>query len=314
MRDQSTNDRRWIVRLQAIAFACALGLSATSQAATSQRVFKSPEEATTALVQAVKANDRAAVLAIVGQSASDWVSSGDAIADRAANARFVQRYDEKHTISAAGDDRATMVIGNDDWPFAFPLVKTKAGWRFDTEAGKQELLARRVGGNELAVVNVLLAIVDAQREYASADRDASGVRQYAAKVVSSPGKKDGLYWPTKAGEPESPLGPLVARAAAAGYKKSEGPQPYHGYYFKVLTKQGPNAKGGPLDYVAKGRMIGGFAALAYPARYANSGVMTFIVNHDGVVYERDLGPDTAKRAAAITSFDPGPDWKPVKPE
>jgi hypothetical protein len=314
MNRHSTARCDWIGRAQALLLCFALSAFAVAHAATPQRAFKSPEEAATALVQAVKAGDRAAVLAIVGQSAAEWVSSGDPVADRAANERFVQRYDEKHAISAAGDSKATLVIGNDDWPFAFPLVKTKAGWRFDTEAGKQELLARRVGGNELSVVNVLLAIVDAQREYASADRDASGVRQYAAKIASSPGKKDGLYWPTKAGEPESPLGPLVVRAAAEGYKKSEGPRPYHGYYFKVLTRQGPNAKGGALDYLAKGKMIGGFAALAYPARYANSGVMTFIVNHDGVVYERDLGAETAKRVAAITSFDPGPGWKPVKPE
>ena len=319
MKQRSMKFLRLGARLQALTLACALGLSAVAYAAAPpQRVFKSPEEATEALVKAVKANDRATLLAIVGQSASAWVSSGDAVADRAAGERFVQRYEEKHTISASGDNKATFVIGKDDWPFAFPLVRTKAGWHFDTEAGKQELLARRVGENELAVVNVLLAIVDAQREYSSADRDASGVRQYASKVVSSPGKKDGLYWPTKAGEPESPLGPLVAQASAEGYKKAEGkaegPRPYHGYNFKVLTKQGPHAKGGALDYVARGRMIGGFAAVAYPARYANSGVMTFIVNHDGVVYERDLGPDTAKRAAAITSFDPGEGWKPVKPE
>jgi hypothetical protein len=310
----STSRTRRIGCLQVLALACTLGAASSAFAATPQRVFKTSEEAASALVQAVKAHDRKTVLAIVGQSAGEWVSSGDPTADRAANERFIQRYEEKHTIAAEGDKKATLVVGNDEWPFAFPLVKAAAGWRFDTEAGKQELLARRIGANELAVMNTLLNIVDAQREYASADRDGSGLRQYAAKFASSTGKKDGLYWPTAAGEPESPLGPLAARAAAEGYKKGSGPQPYHGYHFKILTRQGPSAKGGALDYVARGKMIGGFAAIAYPARYGNSGVMTFIVNHDGVVYERDLGPDTAKRAAAIASFDPGQGWTPAKPE
>jgi hypothetical protein len=303
---------RWIGRVQAFALVCTLGAASIAFAATPQQAFKTADEAATALVQAVKANDRKTVLAIVGQSAGEWVSSGDPTADRAANQRFVQRYEEKHAVVAEGDNKATLVIGNDEWPFAFPLVKTASGWRFDTESGKREMLARRIGANELAVMNALLNVVDAQREYASADRDGSGMRQYATKFASTAGKKDGLYWRTAAGEAESPLGSLAARAAAEGYKKGSGPQPYHGYYFKILTRQGPNAKGGALDYLAKGRMIGGFAAIAYPARYGNSGVMTFIVNHDGVIYERDFGPDTAKRAAAVTTFDPGPGWTPAK--
>lgn len=291
---------------------CVLGLAAPAVAATPQRVFATPEAAATALVQALRAHDRAAVLAILGQSASPWLSSGDPVADRAAREGFVQRYEEKSRVAVAPDSKAQLLIGADDWPFAFPLVKGKAGWRFDTEAGKTELLARRIGGNELAVVNVLLAIVDAQREYASADRDGSGLRQYAMKISSTEGKRDGLYWKTADGEPDSPLGPLVTRAAAEGYKGSQGQQPYHGYLFRLLKSQGPHAKGGAMDYVVRGRMIGGFAAIAYPAKYGNSGVMTFIVNHDGVVYERDLGKDTAARVASITRFDPGPDWTPAK--
>ena len=177
------------------------------------------------------------------------------------------------------------------------------------KAGNAELLARRVGANELAVMNVLLAIVDAQREYAAQDRDGDGASEYAPKFASTPGKKDGLYWPTAAGEPPSPLGTLVARAAGQGYKKTEGPQPYHGYYFRLLKGQGPKATGGAYDYTVKGHTIGGFAVIAYPAKYANSGVMTFMVNHDGVIYEKDLGPDTANVARATTRFDPGPGWK-----
>ena len=184
--------------------------------------------------------------------------------------------------------------------------------RFDTTAGVTELTARRIGENELSVINVMLAIVDAQRDYASADRNRDGLREYARKFTSAKGRRDGLYWPTAAGEPPSPLGALVTKATADGHKKSEsGPTPYYGYYFRMLTGQGPRAKGGALDYVVKGHMIGGFASIAYPSRYAQTGVMTFIVNHDGVVYQKDLGPKTAELARAITRFDPGEGWVAV---
>jgi hypothetical protein len=299
-------------RLAQLLLAVCVAAVPAAVAAAPQKSFATAEEAAAALVAAVKSGDEAAVLAIIGESAKPWVTSGDEVADSATRQLFIRRYEEKHAVVPAADGRATLALGADEWPFAFPLVRGKAGWRFDTEAGKTELLARRIGGNELAVVNVMLAIVDAQRDYAAADRDGSGLRQYAARFASSDGKRDGLYWKTSAGEPDSPLGPLVTRAAAEGYRKGEGPQPYHGYHFRLLKSQGPHAKGGKLDYVVKGRMIGGFAAVAYPAKYGNSGVMTFIVNHDGVVYERDLGADTPRRAASIASFDPGPGWKPVK--
>lgn len=280
-------------------------------AASAQRTFASPEEAATALVQAVKAHDRAAALAVLGAGADASLSSGDATADRGAAERFATQYDEKHTLAGEGDKR-TLTVGNDDWPFAYPVVKSGNAWHFDTEAGNAEMLARRVGANELAAINVMLAIVDAQRDYASADRNKDGVREYARRFASTPGKKDGLYWKTAAGEPDSPLGPLAARAAKEGYQKSDAAaQPYHGYIYRILTSQGSNAKGGALDYVVRGHMIGGFAVIAHPAKYGNSGVMTFIVNHDGTVYERDLGPQTPSLAAAITRFDPGPGWKPV---
>ena len=279
-------------------------------AAPAQRTFPSADDAVAALVKALKANDDAGALAILGAGSDKWVRSGDAVADRAARDRFVDLYEQRHTIAEATDKRATLTIGPDEWPFAFPLVKSQSGWRFDTEAGKRELLYRRVGQNELTAINVLLAIVDAQREYAAADHDDDDVREYARTFASSPGKHDGLYWPTSAGETPSPLGPLVVRATAEGYDKDHV-SAYHGYYYRMLKGQGPHAAGGALDYVVQGHMIGGFAAVAYPAQYANSGVMTFIVNHDGVVYQKDLGASSATVARGMTRFDPGPGWTKV---
>lgn len=305
-RVHSQFKRAW---LTAALVLCTLGTASALAATTAQRTFASAEEAATALVQAVKKGDRAAILAVLGKDAAGSLSSGDGIADRLMAERFIARYETKHAIVADGDKRATLTIDADDFPFAYPLAKTASGWRFDAKAGNAELLARRVGENELAVMNVLLAIVDAQREYAAQDRDGDGASEYAAKFASTPGKKDGLYWPTAANEPPSPLGTLVARAAGQGYKKTDGPQPYHGYYFRLLKGQGPKASGGAYDYTIKGHTIGGFAVIAYPAKYANSGVMTFMINHDGVVYEKDLGPDTANLARATTRFDPGPGWK-----
>ena len=300
------------VALLALCFVAPVG---AATAATAQRSFASADDAASALVQAVKARDRAAMLAILGAGAKDAISSGDPVADRAAAEHFIAAYDQKHTIAPDGEARATLEIGPDDWPFAFPLVKTGERWRFDTQAGKTELLARRIGANELAVINVMLAFVDAEHDYASADHNRNGVPEYAGKFMSSPGKRDGLYWPTKAGEPPSPLGPLVTQATAEGYRKSsKGPVPFHGYYFRMLKGQGPHAKGGAFDYVVRGWRIGGFAAIAYPARYDNSGVMTFMVNQDGTVYQKDLGPDTVKIARGITRFDPGPGWVPTSPK
>ena len=303
-------------RTAAIAL-CALSFTPGVGAATTpQRSFASADDAANALVQAIKAHDRPAILGILGAGSEKWITSGDKVADRAMGDRFVAAYEQKHAISPEGDARATLSIGPDDWPFAFPLVKSAGGWHFDTEAGKNELLARRIGQNELAVMNVMLAIVDAQREYASEDHNRDRVPEYARKFASSPGKQDGLYWPTASGEPQSPLGALVTRATGEGYqgKQGAGPRPYHGYYFRMLKAQGPNAAGGAMNYVVRGRMIGGFAAIAYPARYGNSGVMSFMVNHDGVVYQKDLGPDTAKKARAITRFDPGPGWTATSPK
>ena len=277
--------------------------------ASAQRVFKSADDAAAALVKSLKSNDTAGAFAILGPGSDKWVRSGDAVADRAARDRFIELYDQKHVINETPEKGAVLAIGADEWPFAFPLVKSGSGWRFDTEGGKEELLHRRVGQNELTAINVLLAIVDAQREYAAADRNRDGVREYARAFASSPGKHDGLYWQTNSGEPPSPLGNLIARASAEGYAgNKDGRTAYHGYYFRMLKGQSSNAQGGALDYLVRGHMIGGFAVVAYPAQYANSGVMTFIVNHDGIVYQKDLGSATASIAAKMTRFDPAPGW------
>lgn len=279
-------------------------------AAPAQKTFASPEEAASALVQAVKAHDRTAVLAVLG-NAAEWIGSGDKVADRAAGDRFVAAFEAKHAIALDGDT-ARLTVGADDFPFAFPIVKASAGWRFDTAAGKDEMLARRIGANELDAIKVLQAVVDAQVEYASEDRDGDGVLAYAQKFASSAGKRDGLYWKTKAGEPASPLGELVAQASGEGYRKAEkGPTPYHGYHFRMLKGQGKNAPSGSLDYVVRGRAIGGFAVVAWPAKYGNSGIMTFIVNQDGKVWQADLGSGTQKQASAMQRFDPGPGWTAV---
>jgi hypothetical protein len=282
-----------------------------ANAAAVQRTFPTPAEAGTALVKALAARDEAAMVAILGPGSDKWIRSGDQVADNAARERFIAAYEQRHQITTMSGSRAVLAIGDDEWPFAFPLVKSGGAWHFDTAAGREELLARRIGANELAVMNVMLAIVDAQREYASADRNSDGVREYARAFASSPGKKDGLYWPTSANEPPSPLGELVVRANRDGYDKSAA-APFHGYYFRMLHAQGPAAIGGTMDYVVRGRMIGGFAVVAYPAQYGNSGIMTFLVNHDGVVYQKNLGADTASIASRMTRFDPGAGWEITK--
>jgi hypothetical protein len=277
-----------------------------------QRSFSSPEAAAQALVQAIKAQDRAGTLAVLGSDAGAWISSGDAQADHAEITKFVAAYDAKHEFARNGD-KVILTLGGDDFPFAFPLVRSGEYWHFDTEAGKEEMLARRIGENELSTIKVLQAIVDAEIEYASEDRNGDGVLQYAQKFASSPGKQDGLYWPVKPGEQPSPLGELVAEASSEGYHLDNRHRvPYHGYYFRMLKSQGSNAASGPINYVAQGREIGGFAVIAYPARYGNSGVMTFMVNQDGKVYQADLGPDTAVQARKIQRFDPGHGWSLVQ--
>jgi hypothetical protein len=302
----AVSGRMWMAALLASLF-----LAVGTAAAATQRSFASPEDAVAALVKAVKAGDRAGTLAVLGQDAADWISSGDKAADRADLQRFVAAYDAKQEINRDGD-KAILTLGANDFPFAFPLVHNGGRWHFDTAAGKEEMLARRIGANELSTIKVLQAIVDAQMDYASEDRDGDGVLAYAQKFESSPGKHDGLYWPVKAGEELSPLGPLLVQASSEGFQKGNtGPTPYHGYYYRMLQGQGQNAQSGALVYAVQGRAIGGFAVVAYPARYGNSGIMSFMVNQDGKIYQGDLGPDTAAKALQMQEFDPGAGWSPV---
>ena len=282
---------------------------AMASAANAQQSFKTPEEAVDALVSAAKAHDRKGVLTVLGAGAADIVSSGDEVADRSDRDRVLEAYDAKHQLVMEGADKAVLVLGNQDWPFPIPLVRKDGTWRFDTAAGREEILFRRVGRNELAAIQAILAYVDAQHEYAEKGVGGNGV--YAQRIVSRPGTKDGLYWPAQTGEDDSPLGEFAASAAAEGYRAGQQRIPYHGYYYKVLTRQGSNAPGGALDYVVRGKMIGGFALVAYPAQYDNSGIMTFLVNHQGTIYEKDLGPQTAAIAGGMTAFNPDSTWQRV---
>jgi hypothetical protein len=291
-----------------VAVSLAAGWDSPVSAAPAQRHFSSLGEATEALVAALRAGDQRALLAILGREGQSLIASGDPVADRRIRERFVAAYDEQHRFEAAGR-KVTLVVGRDDFPFAIPLVPDGRRWRFDTAAGREEILNRRIGQNELNAIQVALAYVDAQREYYAQDPDRAGLLHYARQFASSPGKRDGLYWPTKPGEPPSPLGPFVAQARTEGYaKRSEKPVAYWGYYYRILTAQGKAATGGAYDYLAHGRLIGGFALVAYPAQYGVSGVMTFVVNHEGVVYQKDLGPRTAALAMAMKEFNPDSTW------
>ncbi len=294
-----------------VSLTIALLLCATASIASAQQAFKTPDDAANALVSAAKTGDRKAIVTVLGPDGDDIVSSGDEVADAATRQKFIAAYDAKHQIAMGGDSKAMMVVGQEDYPLPIPLIRKDGMWRFDTAAGRQEILARRIGKNELDAIQASLAYVDAQNEYAEKDRTGVGVKTYAQRIVSQPGKKDGLYWPTSQGEDASPLGEFVAQATAQGYRAGGGRAPFHGYYFKVLTKQGPAAPDGEVEYVVRGKMIGGFALVAYPAEYRNSGVMTFIVNHAGTVFQKDLGPDTAKLAERMTSFNPDRTWQKV---
>ncbi len=293
-----------------VMLAAALPAQAASRK-KAQKSFASPEEAVKGLVAAVKNHNRNEALAILGPDSPDIVNSGDPVADKAGRERFVRLYEEKNIIEGADSGKAILIIGNESYPFPIPLVKKGKKWRFDTRAGREEILNRRIGRNELGVIDALRAYVEAQRDYAA--REESG-GEFAQKIRSTPGKKDGLYWEAKEGEEESPLGPFAAEADQEGYAmpKGKGSIPYHGYFFKVLKAQGENAEGGAFDYLVNGRMILGFAMVAYPAHYGSSGIMTFMVNQNGVVYQKDLGKDTPKTAAAMKLYNPDKSWKKIE--
>jgi hypothetical protein len=299
-----------LVRNLSATLAMAVVLALSVQAANAQRAFPTPEEAAGALATAVKSGFRKDILWVLGSEGEDIISSGDDVADAESRQRFTEAYDAKHSIKLEGDKKGVIILGNDEFPFPIPLMRKKAGWEFDTAAGRLEIRYRRIGRNEIDAIQTCLAYVDAQHEYAEKDRTGEGVGVYAQRIVSTTGKKDGLYWPSSDGE-KSPLGELAAQASAEGYKVGAGRVPYHGYYFRILTQQGPNAPGGTLDYVVRGKMIGGFALIAYPAEYGNSGVMTFLVNHSGTVYQKDLGDYTMKLVQRMNWFDPDQTWKRV---
>ena len=286
-----------------------VALAMLGSAAQAQQSYKTPEDAAAALAAAVKSGP-GDILKVLGRAAEDIVSSGDEVADNDIRQRFTSMYDAKHGIKAEGNKTATLILGPDDFPFPIPLLNTKTGWAFDTDEGRIEVLRRRIGRNELDAIQTALAYVDAQNEYADKDRG-EGAGVYAQRFLSTPGKKDGLFW--RDDSDPSPLGALVAEASAEGYKQGTGeaPAPYHGYYFRILKGQGSDAAGGALNYVVKGKMIGGFGLIAWPAEYGNSGVMTFLVNHAGTVYQKDLGNRTAVIAERTTLFDPDQTWKKV---
>ncbi len=283
-------------------------------AASEPKLFDSGQDAVNAFVTALRDKNRDELLTIFGSDANDLIDSGDKVADARARAKFLKAYDERHALESDGNDLC-LVVGPNDWPFPIPIVRDGQEWVFDANAGREEILNRRIGRNELDAMQVMLAIVDAEREYAMRNCASGGLPEYAQKFMSDPNTKDGLYWPTKEGEEPSPLGPLVAEARAQGYFRgagAEGPQPYHGYFYKTLTGQGKDAPGGAFDYLVNGKMIGGFAVAAWPAEYGNSGVVTFIVNHNGVIYQKDLGPDTEKKAEEMKLFDPDKTWRKVE--
>ncbi len=276
-----------------------------------QEGFNSPEEAVESLINAVRAHDLNRMLSLLGPGSRELISSGDEASDRTDREKFLEAYTEMNKLQKKSANTVILTVGTDNWPMPIPIVKKGSLWFFDTQKGKQEILNRRIGRNEVRVMEVLYAFVDAQHEYATKDCAKSGKVEFAQRIISTEGKHDGLYWEHKEGEEESPLGPLVAQAAEEGFN-NQNLQPFHGYYFKILKGQGKHADGGAYNYLVKDKMILGFAIIAYPAEYGNSGVMTFMVNQQGIIYQKDLGKNTKKKAEAIKIFNPDRTWKKVE--
>jgi len=283
---------------------------------TEPQGFATAAEAAKALIAAAKAQDKAALVRILGSDAEEIVNSGDDVADRRGMEEFAQAAEKATSLLEDTPGRVVVVVGAQSWPLPIPLVKRGDAWTFDAAAGKDEILTRRVGENELTTIEVMRAFVAAQKQYAEVDREGDGIKKYARRIKSRAGKRDGLYWETKPGEEASPLGELVAEAESEGYRPgyrlSRRNQPYYGYYFKLMTRQGAAAPGGSYDYVVNGHMIAGFAMVAYPAQWGNSGIMTFIVNQQGIVYQKNLGVRTAEVAANMVEYNLDPSWEAVK--
>ena len=290
---------------------CALLGTSCAQHSDKAATFATPDEAVQALVTAFDKNDVAAASRLLGPHSDELLDSGDAVADKNDRAWFVTAYRAKSRLDADGDDRRTLVVGPEDWPVPIPLVHRDGGWSWDGAAGAEEVIYRRVGRNELGAIAVCRGFVTAQQQYASEGRDGDRAGIYALKLVSDQGLHNGLYWPVTDGEPESPAGPYVAAAAEEGYRRGAGRMPYHGYYYRMLYGQGPNANGGAREYFSSGLLTQGFALIAWPADYGSSGVQTFIVDQDGVVFQKDLGEDTATAVESIQRFDPDVSWTAI---
>ena len=302
------------LRCAGLAIATAVGWLAAAPQAAQQPTFAQPEQAAQALIDAASRNDAAAMLKLFGPGGKDLVESGDPAEDKRMREDFVSRARTRMRIEPepGNPDRAIVVVGDNDWPLPVPLVQKNGQWRFDGAQGSMEVIARRIGHNEITAIDVCRGYVEAQMEYAARDRNTHGVLEYAQQIISSPGKKDGLYWE---GEPAN-LVPKSFGDAAAAMLLAQGktPTPFHGYYFHILKAQGPDAPGGAMNYVVKGNMIGGFAMVAWPSEYRVLGIKTFLVNHHGTVYEKDMGPMTATLARGMTRFNPDKTWKMVEGE
>ena len=321
MKSQPSNInlRALLLPLLVVAFSCATAVAQvkappmrSSSAPAKQKTFTTPELAAQALIKAAESNDVPALLQLFGPEGKDLVTTADPVRDKEKIEEFVAKAREKNSVTV-NKTQATLLIGNDEWPVPVPIVKGQGMWSFDTKAGHDEILFRRIGSNELDAIRICRGFVDAQKEYASTIHDDSGVHQYAQKIISTPGKQDGLFWRNADGSPGGPVSEAVAHAIEEGYSEKSR-TPYHGYYFKVLKGQGPAAPLGELDYLVKGMMIGGFALVAVPAEYRVTGVKSFIVSHDGIVYEKDLGPDSIKLGKAMERYNPDRTWRATNDE
>jgi hypothetical protein len=301
-----------VVLYLAVLILLCLAPSGSSAQAANEKTFSTPGDAALALYKAAKSDDSSSLNAIFGSNADKVLHTGDDVTDKNLITKFASHYEQMHRLVIEPDQTATLYIGADNWPMPISLVKNTGGsWYFDTQSGIQEIQYRRIGNNENGAMGTLETLIDAQNEYAATTHDDEKVKHYASKVFSTEGKHDGLYWKTTDNEPPSPIGPLLADASDEGYTRKAG-APFHGYIFRLLSRQGPSASGGARDYRVNGVLTGGVAYLAYPAVYRTSGVMTFIINQDGSVFQKDLGPDTAKVAEAMSAYNPDKTWMSVE--